>query len=59
MFKYSLLNCDKNITLDERAGLRRPTPSCSVFSTLSDYVPDMTPFPGKSQKPQIAPPPLE
>ena len=40
----------------ERAGLRRPTPSCSVSSTLSDYVPDMTPFPGKSQ---TAPPPLE
>ena len=28
----------------ERADLRRPTPSCSVSSTLSDYVPDMAPF---------------
>ena len=43
----------------ERAGLHQPTPSCSVSSTLSDYVPDMTPFPGKSQKPQTSPPPLE
>ena len=36
----------------ERAGLCQPTLSCSVSSTLSDYVPDMTPFPGKWKKPR-------
>lgn len=34
----------KNELARERADLRRPTPSCSVSSTLSDYVPDMPPF---------------
>ena len=30
--------------VSEGAGLHRPTPSCSVSSTLSDYVHDMPPF---------------
>ena len=41
----------------ERADLRRPTPSCSVFSALSDYVPDMPPFRenGRNLRPRLLP----